>query len=143
VVTYRTKADHIRALLAAGHTKSDTARIAGASYPQVHGLWQRMSGNKVAQHYKAHTARRMGTPFPRGTRVVHKRQVNKKLFGVVIESDPRITKVAYTYHHPSPEQHYCQHYRDTPCIHKRPRAMEGKLLPPAILYTAELERAPQ
>ena len=137
---YRTKADHIRALLKEGLSKKEIALRTGASYTQVHGLYQRLNGTQVKAHYAAMTKVKTGKPFIPGTRVVHRRQVNKKLFGVVISSNPRYTQVSFTLRIPPPELHYCRHYEATFCIHNPRR--EGKLLPPVTLPTVDLIRAP-
>lgn len=139
-MAYRTKADHIRALLKQGLSKKEIALRTGASYTQVHGLYQRMSGAQTKAHYAAMTKPKPGKPFIPGTRVVHKRQVNKKLFGVVISSNALQTKVSFPLMIPPPELHYCRHYESVFCIHNPKRA--GKLLLPVVYSTIELEVAP-
>lgn len=94
---YRTKADHIRALLKEGKTKKEAARLAGASYTQVHGLWTQMSGTQRSGSIRAQAiaASKPAKPFTPGDRVIHRRQLDKDLYGVVLRSDPYSTVVRF------------------------------------------------
>jgi hypothetical protein len=139
-MAYRTKADHIRALMKEGLSKKEIALRTGASYTQVHGLYMRQTGAQVKAARIAASKAKLGKPFAPGTRVVHKRQIAKGLFGIVVSSDPLYTRVSFTLRNPPPELHYCRFYEGVHCIHDPKR--EGKLLPPVSLFTVELEVAP-
>jgi hypothetical protein len=72
--------------------------MAGASYTQVHGLWKQMTGAQQSASIRAIIS--TGKPFVKGSRVVHRRQVDKTVCGVVLESTPQQTRVLF----PGPKQ---------------------------------------
>lgn len=113
---YPTKAAHIRALLAEGKSKSEAARISGASYPQVHGIYQAMTGTQRRAALQQLLRQDTAKPFKRGSRVVHQRQVNLYDFGVVLRSGPHTTVVRFS--------------------------GRKQLRDPAVLHTRDLIRAP-
>jgi hypothetical protein len=133
-----TKSAEIRGLLKQGLSRSAVAARLGTSYQFVYQVDKKRNIDPKAALAARERARK-GKPFPIGTRVVHKRQIAKGDYGVVLQSNPYYTTVAYTYRHPAPEAHYCQYYSGVPCIHNRRK--EGKLLPGVSLPTPDLEIA--
>jgi hypothetical protein len=69
--------------------------MAGASYTQVHGLWKQMSGAQQSANLRRANPRAKKA-LRIGTRVVHKRQLNKAIFGVVISSTTQVTRVRFS-----------------------------------------------
>ena len=134
-----TKSADIRRLLEQGLSRGEVARALSTSYQFVYQIDRRMKGNPVGRA-KAREKHRHARPFPRGARVVHKNQVSKlpDHHGVVISSDSLDTWVAYTYHHPAEDQHWCRFYT-TACTHNPKR--EGKLIPAYPIPTKDLEYA--
>jgi hypothetical protein len=135
-----TKAAQIRRLLSQGKSFNEVCVAVGTSYPYVNGIWTSLGREGRNQALRAAAglvaAKRA---FPVGSRVVHKRQVNKRSFGVVVESTRYTTRVSFTYRHPAKQDHNCVFY-ETPCMHDPKK--EGKLLPAVAFKTVDLEVAP-